>query len=75
MQERCGIILDPELKEEAIEVNRVFDRMIWIKLELNGSVENVVCIYIPQTGCDETEKEQFWNKLGKIPEEEAEWIG
>ena len=44
-----GIMLDSELKEGMIEVNRVSDRVIWIKLELNGTVENVVSTYAPQT--------------------------
>ena len=39
----------------------------------------MLCAYAPQVGCDEEEKEEFWNDLGYIvagiPNEELLWIG
>ena len=74
-----GIILDPELKKNALEVNRKSERLVWLKLGWNKSVINVVSAYAPQMGCKAEEKERFWNMMDntmkEIPNMETVWIG
>ncbi|XP_042863190.1 uncharacterized protein LOC122247719 [Penaeus japonicus] len=61
-----GIILDPGLKKGILEVNRESDRLISIKIQLDNVVINIASAYAPQTGCDEGEKDEFWDKLGSV---------
>ena len=62
--------------DRAVEVKRTSDRLISMKLEVDGILINIVSAYAPQVGCDEEEKEAFWADLeevevvGKIPRDE-----
>ncbi|CAH0728115.1 unnamed protein product, partial [Brenthis ino] len=59
-----GIILDQHLSQKVIEINRASDRIISVKLALeNQTCLNIVCVYAPQVGCPETEKQDFWEEL------------
>lgn len=62
-----------------LEVRRITDRMISLKLEIDGVPLNVVSAYAPQVGCDREEKNEFWEKLDEaielIPKEEILMIG
>ena len=62
-----------------VEVERTSDRLISMKLEVDGILINIVSAYAPQVGCDEEEKEAFWADLeevvGKIPTVERLVIG
>ena len=73
-----GVILDTELKKNVLEVNRK-SWLIWLMLEWNNSVINMVSAYAPQMGCKAEEKERFWNKMDdttqEIPNRETVWIG
>ena len=74
-----GIILEKELVEQVVEVNRISDRIMWMRLQLNGEIANILSVYAPQVGCTEQEKDEFWELLdeavGKIPCNERVWIG
>ena len=74
-----GIILKPELTKGVIEVRRVFDRILEMKLEIGKEVVNVVSAYAPQAGCAKEEKEEFWKTMGEtvnyIPKCEICWYG
>ena len=54
-----GIILKPELTKGVIEVRRVSDRVLEMKLEIGKELINVVSTHAPQVGCDTEEKEEF----------------
>ena len=62
------IVLDPELKKGVLSVSRESDQLIWIKKEINKVVVNVVSAYAPQQGCDEEEKEEFWDSMDEVME-------
>lgn len=58
-----GVILDPTLKERVVEVTRPSDRLIKVKLFLEGETWNVISAYAPQTGLDMTEKQKFQEEM------------
>jgi len=74
-----GIILDDTLKKDVLMVKRKSDRIIWLKILIGDELINVMSVYAPQTGCDETEKTEFWedliDELAEIPSQEQLWIG
>ena len=45
-----------------------------IQIEVFGAIVHVISTYAPQTGCEEEEKEKFWEDLddcvSKLPGEE-----
>ncbi|KAI5105627.1 hypothetical protein C0J45_5299 [Silurus meridionalis] len=61
-----GGILKEEYSKSVVEVKRVSDRLINVKLE----VEGVISVYAPQVGCEMEEKEKFWSKLDEVVEGE-----
>ncbi|XP_045454524.1 craniofacial development protein 2-like [Melitaea cinxia] len=74
-----GIVLDRELKNKVTDVNRVNDRVIVVRLLMEDSVLNIVSVYAPQTGCDDSMKERFWEDFDavimRVPECEEIYIG
>ena len=58
-----GIVLCEELKDRVLAVERPSDRVIRMKLDIEGEVWNIVSCYAPQTGCTEYEKDQFWETI------------
>ena len=74
-----GIVLDDELKKSVLEVRRPSDRIIWMKVEMEQQVVNIMSAYAPQAGCTGEEKEKFWEEieeeLRRIPTSEKLWIG
>ncbi|XP_009626430.1 uncharacterized protein [Nicotiana tomentosiformis] len=74
-----GILVDRELRESVVEVRRVNDRLMSIKLVVGESTLNVVSAYTPQAGLDEEVKRRFWEGLDdivrSIPPAERLFIG
>ena len=74
-----GIILNDEMKTGVLSVKRRSDRIIWMKVALNGEIINIMSAYAPQTGCGENEKIQFWEEMDEelrdIPDTEKLWVG
>lgn len=59
-----GIIVDEQLKQRIISVERRSDRIISLKIALdNQPCLNVISVYAPQTGCTKEEKTSFWEDL------------
>ena len=54
-----GIILKKKHMERVVEFWRVTDRIICLKMELDGVMLNVISAYTPQVGCIREEKEAF----------------
>ncbi|XP_037792770.1 uncharacterized protein LOC119588134 [Penaeus monodon] len=46
-----------------LDVRKIRDRMMSLKLEIDGLLLNVVSTYAPQVGCHREEKEEFWEML------------
>ncbi|XP_059294748.1 uncharacterized protein LOC132047769 [Lycium ferocissimum] len=74
-----GILVDNELRDKVVEVRRVNDRMMAIKLVVGGSTLNIISAYAPQAGLDEEENRHFWEDLDEvvrgIPPTEKLFIG
>ena len=51
-----------------VEVNRVSDRVMSLKLVIEGMVLNIVSAYAPQMGCNMEEKDLFWREVDEITE-------
>ena len=58
-----GILEREELAESVLEVKRVSDRLMDIKLEVNGSILNIVSAYAPRVNNSMEEKNYFWEDL------------
>ncbi|XP_070022189.1 uncharacterized protein [Nicotiana sylvestris] len=74
-----GILIDSHLKESVLEVRRVNDRLMTIKMVVGECTLNVVSAYAPQIGLDEEIKRHFWEGLDdfvhSIPPSERLFIG
>ena len=57
-----GVILDEEMKGKMVEVIRKSDRVILVRVILENKVLNIVNAYAPQVGCEESQKEGFWQE-------------
>ena len=63
-----GIVLREELAESVLEVKRVSNRLMAMKLEVNGSILNIVSAYAPQVNYSMEEKNDFWEDLDGLIE-------
>ncbi|KAK3532252.1 hypothetical protein QTP86_011841 [Hemibagrus guttatus] len=63
-----GVVLKEEFVRNVLEVKRVSDRVMSLKLEIEGVMLNVVSGYAPQVGCELEEKERFWRELDEVME-------
>ncbi|KAK3549087.1 hypothetical protein QTP70_031342 [Hemibagrus guttatus] len=63
-----GVVLKEEFVRNVLEVKRVSDRVMSLKLELEGVMLNVVSGYAPQVGCELEEKKRFWSELDEVME-------
>ncbi|KAK3516098.1 hypothetical protein QTP70_005396 [Hemibagrus guttatus] len=63
-----GVVLKEEFVRNVLEVKRVSDRVMSLKLEIEGVMLNVVSGYAPQVGCELEEKENFWSELDEVME-------
>ena len=57
-----------ELAESVLEVKRVSDRQMAMKLEVKGSILNIVSAYAPQVNNSMEEKKDFWQDLDGLIE-------
>ena len=74
-----GIILKKEHVDRVVKLWRITDRIICLKMELDGVMLNVISAYAPQVGCIREEKETFWLDLDetgkKIPKNKRIVVG
>ena len=52
-----------EVAEIVLEVKRVSDRPMAVKLEVKGSILNIVSAYAPQVNSSMDKKNDFWEDL------------
>ena len=57
------IVLREKLAESILEVKRVSDRLMGMKLEVKRSILNIVSAYVPQVNNSLEEKNDFWEDL------------
>lgn len=67
-----GIFVDEDLWEQVVEVKRVSDRLMSIKLVIGGSTVNVISAYALLVGLDEEEKKIFSEVLDEVVSEHGE---
>ncbi|XP_063593837.1 uncharacterized protein LOC134770827 [Penaeus indicus] len=74
-----GVVVKEKHINGVLEVHRMSDRIMSVKLEIEGMVSNIISAYAQQVGCDREDKEEFWEKLDDlvqlIPREERLNIG
>ena len=58
-----SIVIGKDLKEKIIEVKRLGDRIIAIKLVLEEDMIHIISVYAPQAGLHKSVKSQFWEDL------------
>ena len=79
MRNGVGVVVNEKYINSILEVRRVSDRVISVKMEIDGVLMNVISAYAPQVGCEWEEKEEFWNEvegvIQSIPREERMTIG
>ncbi|KAI5614476.1 hypothetical protein C0J50_9063 [Silurus asotus] len=61
-----GVILKEEYSKSLVKVKRVSDRVLIVKVEVEGKMINVISAYAPQVGCEMVEKERFWSELDEV---------
>ena len=57
------VLIDKSLKNGVVGVRRQRDRIILVKLVVGDMVLNVISVYDPQVGLDESAKRQLWEDL------------
>ena len=74
-----GIMLEDGWSEKVIDVQRVSDRIIFVKVVVGKVIAVFISAYAPQVGRSEEEKDEFWSSLTecvmKISESELVFIG
>ena len=74
-----GIIIAAKLVSNIVSITKTSDRLMSLKLALDGELWNVVSAYAPQIGCSDSEKEAFWQDfhahLNAFPNGELIWVG
>ncbi|KAL0811092.1 hypothetical protein ABMA28_010360 [Loxostege sticticalis] len=59
-----GIILSRHFSDKIVEINRISDRIISVKIALDRQpCLNIVSVYAPQVNCSEAEKTDIWEDL------------
>jgi len=61
-----GVLIDKSLKDGVVDVRRLGDRIILVRLVVSDTVMNVISAYAPQIGHDESAKRQFWKDLDSV---------
>ena len=59
----AGILLKEKWTEAILDVKRVSDRIMLIKLVVGKSTVTVLLIYVPQAGLDDRIKDLFYENL------------
>ncbi|XP_063708920.1 uncharacterized protein LOC134837472 [Culicoides brevitarsis] len=74
-----GIIISRKYLNNIINIDKVSDRLMAVKLVVQDKVWNIICAYAPQTGRDVSDKVSFWSDfemlMQQIPPEELVVIG
>ena len=63
-----AIVVREKLAESVLEVKRLSDRLMTMKLEVKGSILNIVSAYAPQVNNSMEEKNDFWEDLDGLIE-------
>ena len=74
-----GVLIAEKWIDSVVDVNRVNERMMIVKLVIGKQIVNVISAYAPQSGSEENVKDGWWDGLldvcKALPEEEAIVLG
>lgn len=62
-QNGVSIIISKKLRNNVVEVSRISDCLMSIKIDTGSVILRVVSCYAPQTGCTDAKKEEFWHQF------------
>jgi exonuclease III len=63
---RVCIVFDKSLKDGVVDIKRQGDKIILVKLLVGDLVFNVISVYAPEIGLNESVKRQFWEELDAL---------
>jgi hypothetical protein len=63
-----GILVSEEFVDKVVEVRRLSERLIMVKLVIGKCLVNVISGYAPQVGRSEMEKDKFWTDVSDLVE-------
>ncbi|XP_055388280.1 craniofacial development protein 2-like [Condylostylus longicornis] len=58
-----GIVFKENMCDKIIEVKRISDRLMYVKMVIENKIYNIMSAYAPQTGCDSQTKLLFFESL------------
>lgn len=61
-----GILVSDKWTEKVLEVKRISERIMLLRVIVGKSVINIVSVYAPQSGLAMEEKEEFYISLGRV---------
>ena len=65
--------------KKVVEVKRVNERLLVLKMVIDGNVWRIISFYAPQVGRPQIEKDVFWQQIGKkmhnVSDSEFLWVG
>ncbi|XP_045446697.1 craniofacial development protein 2-like [Melitaea cinxia] len=74
-----AVVLCEELRKNLLEVDHRCDRLMRVRVQIEGVTTNLICAYAPQAGCSAAEKKSFWEQfedlLRAVPTTEGIIVG
>jgi hypothetical protein len=74
-----GILIAEKWIDKVVQINRVSERVILLRIAVGDTVVNIVSAYAPQVGRPYQEKEEFWFSMVKllsgVSEDESIFVG
>lgn len=61
-----GIVIGKSLRDEVVDIKRQRDRIILVKLVVGDLVFNIISVYAPRVGLDESVKRLLWEELDSV---------
>nr|XP_032522549.1 craniofacial development protein 2-like [Danaus plexippus plexippus] len=61
-----AVVLSEELRNGPLEVDRRCDRLMRVRVLMEGDIINLISNYTPQAGCSGSEIESFWEQFEEV---------
>ncbi|CAG4977210.1 unnamed protein product [Parnassius apollo] len=61
-----AVVLAEHFQDSVLEVRRICDRLMVVRLLVKGVVTHLISAYAPQVGCSDADKTLFWDRLGDL---------
>ena len=55
--------MSEDMRDRVLAVERTCDRVMRMKLHIEGEVWHIISFYAPQVGCTKEEKDEFWEHM------------